>query len=156
MVISNFLLTNSEIVLIDRYQGHAFITQQVYDELVAGIARGYNKLTAIDSLLNKNIFMLITLSETSRALYRELLTVLGPGEASCIASAILKNGVVISDDRAARNICNAKGVHYTGTIGILKATIVDKQLSLEKAEDILYRMKLAGYYSPILQLKDIL
>ena len=54
---------------------------------------------------------------------RELLRILAPGEASCIAQAKARGGVVITDDRAARQCCHERGVVFTGTIGILTISL---------------------------------
>ena len=41
---------------------------------------------------------------------------------ACIAwRSVPPRGLVVTDDRAARNCCSERGVDFTGTIGILKA-----------------------------------
>lgn len=66
------------------------------------------------------------------------------------------NGVVVTDDQAARNQCKRINIPVTGTIGILKACALNTLVTIEEADDILRKMMLAGFYSPVKSMKDII
>jgi predicted nucleic acid-binding protein len=141
-------------ILEKRYRKCGFITWQVYDEVSAGIAE-FPKLKHIDKLIKDKTSKLVALSLSQRQEFRELIGHLGKGEASCIAFAKEQNATVVTDDRAARKQCSLMKVSFTGTVGILKASLLDDQLSLSRADEILYTMIEAGFYSPIRSLVDI-
>jgi predicted nucleic acid-binding protein len=46
-------------------------------------------------------------------------------------------------------------IPVTGTVGILKASVLDGQIPLARADDILQKMIAAGFYSPIRNIADI-
>ena len=81
---------------------------------------------------------------------------LGKGEASCIAYAKERDVIVVTDDRSARKHCSQMKIPMTGTIGILKASVLDGHLKLDQADNILSKMTDAGYYSPLRSLADII
>ncbi|MBW1803887.1 MAG: hypothetical protein JRJ85_24540 [Deltaproteobacteria bacterium] len=81
---------------------------------------------------------------------------LGKGEASCIAVAREQKAVVATDDRTARKQCSLMKVRFTGTIGILKATLLKGQVTREQADNILLKMIQAGFYSPVRSIADII
>ncbi|MBL7115245.1 MAG: hypothetical protein ISS35_05715 [Kiritimatiellae bacterium] len=93
-------------------------------------------------------------STAERQIYRELLRILAPGEASCIAYAKTYAAVVVTDDRAARQCCTERDIPFTGTIAILKASCIDATVSQEEANVILLSMIDAGYYSPVQNISD--
>lgn len=130
------------------------ITSQVYDEISAGILEN-TKLKQIDLLISKGVFELCSLSNRERPLYLELIGHLGKGEASCIAFAKKRSAIVVTDDRAARNKCSQMGVLYTGTIGILKASMLDGLIDNTLADEILAKMVELGFYSPVRSINDI-
>ncbi len=102
------------------------------------------------------IFSSISLSKSEHSIFRELIGNLGRGEASCIAAAKIRSLIVVTDDRAARNVCVQKNIPLTGTIGILKAAVVDGQVTLSQANEIHQKMVDSGFYSPIKNLADVI
>ena len=154
VVLSNFLLAEALFILEKRYRKCGFITWQVYDEVSAGIAE-FPKLKLIDKLIQDKTFELVALSLSQRKDFQELIGHLGKGEASCIAFAKKQNATVVTDDRAARKQCAFMKIPFTGTVGILKASLLDDHLSLSRADEILHKMIEAGFYSPIRSLADI-
>jgi predicted nucleic acid-binding protein len=154
VVLSNFFLSEALFILEKRYRKCGFITWQVYDEVSAGIAE-FPKLKLIDKLIKDKTFKLVALSLLQRQEFRKLIGHLGKGEASCIAFAKEQNATVVTDDRAARKQCSLMKISFTGTVGILKASLLDGHLSLSLADEILYTMIEAGFYSPIRSLADI-
>jgi len=47
-------------------------------------------------------------------------------------------------------------IPMTGTIGILKASVLDEHLKLDQADNILSKMTDAGFYSPLRSIADII
>jgi predicted nucleic acid-binding protein len=151
VTLSNFALAGRFDVLIMRYGERLLLTLEVLDELAEGVIAGYGPLREIEKAVEDGRIKRAeaSMSSSARQTYRELLRVLGPGEASCIAHASGCKGVVVSDDRAARLCCTEKGIAVTGTIGILKACCIDGSITEKEADGILHAMIAAGFYSPI-------
>jgi len=152
--LSNFLLSESVFILEKRYRKHAIITAQVYDEISAGVSE-YPKLKQVDDLINKRVFRLCTLSSKKRKTYLELIGHLGRGEASCIAIAKEQSAIVVTDDRTARRQCSQMDILFTGTVGILKASLLEGDLDRDKADEILQKMIKFGFYSPVRSIGDV-
>ena len=155
VALSNFLLSDSIFILENRYRRRGLITRQIYDEISAGMAE-YSKLKQIDQLVDDEIFKQVSLSRKEHKHFRELIVHLGKGEASCIAYAKERNVIVVTDDRSARKHCSQMKIPVTGTIGILKASVLDGHLKLDQADKVLSKMTDAGYYSPLRSLADII
>ena len=152
--LSNFLLSDSMLILNRRYRRCGVITGEVYDELSAGFA-DYPILKQVDKLIDDKVFGLVFLSRQEHGHFQDLIGHLGKGEASCIAFAKEHKAIVVTDDRTARNQCSLMKIPVTGTIGILKAAVIDGQIPLGRADDILQKMIAAGFYSPIRNIVDI-
>lgn len=158
VTISNFALAGRLDLLAARYGRRAQITQEILDEITDGVVAGYHALAEVENMLENATFgnaEPLSLSD-ERNTYRELLRVLAPGEASCIACAKTRGGVVVTDDRTARECCAERGVKFTGTIGILKACCGDGTLAEEDADAVLQAMIDAGYHSPVKRISDLL
>jgi predicted nucleic acid-binding protein len=155
VALSNFLLSDSIFILEARYRGRCLITWKIYDEISLGIVE-YPKLNQIDWLVDTETIKLVSLSRQEHDLFRQLSSHLGKGEASCIACAKDRNAVVVTDDRTARKQCSQMNVPLTGTIGILKASVLDGHLTLDQADKVLSKMIEAGFYSPIRSMADII
>ena len=155
VTLSNFLLSDSTFILEIRYPKRGLITCEIYDELPAGMGE-YPILKHIDRLVDDENFKQVSLSRQEHKHFRELIVHLGKGEASCIAYAKERNVIVVTDDRSARRQCSQMKVPVTGTIGILKASVLDGQLELDQADKILAKMTDAGFYSPLRSIADII
>jgi predicted nucleic acid-binding protein len=153
--LANFLLADAAKVLVLRYSGRAFITEQVFDELTSGM-RLRPRLKDIENLIGRKHFGLIAMTTSERALYSNLINNLGKGEASCIAAGSARGLTIVTDDRAARSHCAEAGLKVTGTVGILKAACLDKQLQPSEADRILREMIDNGFYSPAGRISDLL
>ncbi len=154
VVLSNFLLSDSVFILEQRYKKCGIVTWEVFDELSAGFSE-FPKLRFAQKILSNKTFALLSLSTTEHGHFLGLINHLGKGEASCIALAREQNAVVMTDDRAARSQCSQMKIPFSGTIGILKASYLDKQIDLEEADSILHRMVNQGFYSPVRSISDI-
>lgn len=155
VALSNFLLSDSVFILEKRYSKCSVITWQVYDEISAGMSE-YPLLRQVDKLIEEKVFDLETLSRAAHKHFLELIGQLGKGEASCIAFAKEKSATVVTDDRTARMRCSLVKIPVTGTVGILKASLLDGQISLTQANEHLLKMIEAGFYSPIRNIADII
>ena len=153
--LSNFLFSKSESLLKIRYHRRGFITGEVYDEICSGFVK-YPALRRIETLLGKKTIMLAPLSDQARQLYPNLIIHLGRGEASCIAAAEVLKGIVVTDDRLARQQCRHSHIPFTGTIGILKACVMDGVINLNQADIYLGRMIKKGFYSPVRSISEII
>ncbi|MFC1886394.1 hypothetical protein ACFLZM_04995 [Thermodesulfobacteriota bacterium] len=153
--ICNFLLSDSCFILENRYKGRAIISSQVYDEIAAGILH-HPTLNKINDLISKRIFEIYTLSEEERELYVKMSDHLCKGEASSIAAAKIQSYIVVTDDRAARKQCVKMNVLKTGSVGILKADVLEGRITLKQADVILNKMITAGFYSPVRRISDIM
>ncbi len=150
VTLSNFVLSGCLDLLIARYGRRANITPQVLDEIADGIVAGYSGLREVETAVTSGRLSGVErFSPEERDTYRELLQTLSPGEASCITFAQTRGGIVATDDRAARSCCFDRGVVFTGTVGILKACVLDGTLSPRGADDVLRAMTAAGYHSPV-------
>lgn len=158
VILSNFAFANGGIeFLVNRYKKRGIITFHVLQEIVKATYAELKHLEKIEKeLLITGAFQKISLSEKEQHHHMMLLKNLGEGEASCIAAAHERKGIVVTDDRAARNCCQDKSIPVSGTIGILKAACLDSVLEPEKANQMLKQMISFGFYSPIHKITDIL
>jgi len=155
VVLSNFILSGAASIIEKRYGNCGIITWEVYDELSAGFAE-YAALKHIDEMIDNKTLRLITLTKKAHEVYLGLIGHLGKGEASCIAAAKIQSDIVVTDDRAARKMCRQLKIPVTGTIGILKASVLSDQISLAIADKHLSKMIKSGFYSPVLKISDII
>ena len=153
--LGNFLLADAADLLVRRYRGRMRATSQVLDELIAG-SRTRPALRAVDSLVAKRAMAQVDLGVREHGQYAALIAGLGRGEASCIAVARSRRWTVVTDDRAARAHCEQLKLAYTGTIGILRAACLDRQLQPADADRMLALMVAAGYYSPVSRISLLL
>jgi predicted nucleic acid-binding protein len=158
VVLSNFALVEGGVdFLKKRYRNRGAVTLQVLEELAKASFAGWQRFEQLEmKLFVKDGFQKIFLTEEEQLLYLALLKNLGAGEASCIASAFHRKGVVVTDDRVARNFCKERSVAVSGTVGILKAACLDNVLGLDHADQMLSQMISHGFYSPIRKIIDIL
>lgn len=157
VVLSNFaFVSNGLTFLKSRYGKRGHITLQVAEEIAKTVYSGFNHLEEISSRLYMQggfTRTILTLSEHDT--YLLLLRNLGAGEASCIAAAEQRDGIVVTDDRMARNMCKERNIPVTGTIGILKGACLDQVLDLDEADGMLKKMIEFGFYSPVQRISDI-
>ncbi|MEX2048496.1 MAG: hypothetical protein WEB90_02860 [Gemmatimonadota bacterium] len=157
VTLSNFALASRTDLLTERYGTRACVTAEVLGEVTEGVAVGYPPLRAIIDAVEKGAFAASGgLTAEEREVFATLLRVLSPGEASCIACAKLRSGIVVTDDRTARSCCREHDVAFTGTIGNLKACCVDGTLSPDEADATLGTMIEAGFFSPVARISDLL
>lgn len=154
--LSNFAFGSLLALLTERYGSRAMLTGEVLDEIAAGVAAGHATLRLAEEHVREGKFTQVALDWQERQVYGELLRHLGSGEASCLAAAYRRGGVVVTGDRAARVSCAERRVPFTGTIGILKASCLDGQITVAAADEALSEMVRRGFYAPVSRIRDIL
>lgn len=92
---------------------------------------------------------------TESAMAADLERQLDPGEAECLAVALLRGFRFLSDDFAARRLAEAKGVIVSGTIGILLKGIAAGVMTLSAADRLLAEMINHGYRAPVRSLREL-
>lgn len=147
--LANFALAGKMRLLVERYGQCAILTSEVLSEVENGISKGLEKLESIETLAAGRHLTLTQLTSSERQSKISLLRNLGSGEASCIACAIHRGGVVVTDDRAARAACKDFDIPVTGTIGIMLALVRAEKLSVNDADTVLLEMIRQGFYSPV-------
>jgi len=155
-VLSNFALTGSFSIIRTLYPGTAAVTDFVNAEIMKGLQLRHAKLIEIKSAIQQGLIKEIFLvSPKEKALFENLSTSLGCGEASSIAAAKERNLIFASDDKVARREAVRLGVKLTGKLGILKKAVTAKIISTKEADAILNKMTATGFYSPIKSIKEI-
>ena len=149
-VLSNFSLVGRTELIQQALGETAASTQQVMLEFQAGMELG--RLPETDL----NWLELLALSSTEQPLYEQLLDRLNAGEASCLAIAVQRNAIVLTDDQDARKLAAQMQVATSGTLGILLRMIKIGHLTLEEANSLLSQMVAHGYRSPVETLGNLL
>lgn len=153
--ISNFAISNSLHILDKIYCGRAFVSSEVYDEILDGISCGHEDLASFPDLLKSRAFAVLPLQGIEYESYKLHLNHLGRGESSSIAIAKHRKMILVSDDKDARNIARESKITLTGTIGILKASTMDNLISIQEADTVLGKMIESGFYSPVNSISQI-
>jgi predicted nucleic acid-binding protein len=148
-VISNFAKTGFLDLMKAILGDEGVTTVQVLDEFDVGVQRGRYPNLEIP-------LKVLELTEEERELYNLLNQSLGKGEASCIAVAKFRNGILLSDDYDARKKARLLGVKVSGTIGVLVLGVRRGIIKLEDANSILNEMIKKGFYSPIKRLEEVM
>ncbi|HZF08472.1 MAG TPA: DUF3368 domain-containing protein [Thermoanaerobaculia bacterium] len=121
----------------------------VWNELEIGVRRGM--VPACDWSWLK-IFDL-TGEEGARA--DEIGRGLGAGEAACLAAAVSRGFLLLSDDWEARALGRSLGLEISGSLGVLDRLVEKKVLGLEEADALLAEMVRRGFRSPYRSLREI-
>ena len=80
---------------------------------------------------------------------------LGRGEAACLAVAVARGVVVLTDDRDARAAAGFLEVQVSGTLGVLLHLVDMGAMSVTEADGLLMEMIRAGYRSPVASLTQL-
>lgn len=149
-VLTNFALVNRAHWVIDLLGDDAWTTTAVLAEYEAGVASGALPAAAWPALV------VVTLTSEEAALAHNLPQRLGWGERSCLAVALLRQGILASDDRRARRVAQQQGAPTTGTIGLLVIGVQYQRWSLAEANAALAQMIALGFRSPVTMLDDLI
>jgi predicted nucleic acid-binding protein len=138
-----------------RYAGRALWALEVRDEIARGVTRYPSLGQILDaSWLGPPIRM--TDPQVLAEIERLRWALGGPenkpdrhrGEAATIVLARRELAIAVLDDRDARSVAHALGVKFTGTIGILKASVGDRLIGLAEAWDLVQDMGRLGIRLP--------
>lgn len=97
----------------------------------------------------------VELTEAEQALATLLLANISIGEAECMAVAVKRSGIVVTDDRGARKQAMKYNVGMSGTLGVLKKLIDEGHLTASQADEHLAEMIAKGYYSPVTRFSQL-
>ncbi len=121
----------------------------VWSELDLGVRRGL--VPACDWSWLK----ILNLSEGEQTQMDQFDRALDPGEAACIAIAVSRGCLMLSDDREARAFGRSLGLEVSGSLGVLNNLVLKQILSLEEADTLLVEMVRRGFRSPYRSLREI-
>lgn len=159
-VLSNLVVVGALQLARSRYEGDAGTTVEVIAELREGLKAGYGHLrSALEQIESVEpsgwIAVMSPRSPEEHRLRLEFDRSLGAGEASCLALAVSRRLVLVTDDLAARRLAEERGVRLTGTLGILIALVREDVLTLDQANGMLATMIEQRYRSPVDRLDDL-
>ena len=160
-VLSNLEAVGHLDLLEERYREVAHTTVEVSDELRSGLQAGYGYLEeALQQIRNIDpdgwLRIVAPESPAEHQLRSEFDLLLDSGEASCLALAISRGMVLVTDDLAARQLARERSVPLSGTVGILLALVRDGSLVLPEANAILTEMIERRYRSPVDRLDELI
>ncbi len=148
-LLSNFAHASRPALLELILQNRGVTTKRVMAELVHGETQG---------LVPHFDWHWLEVAETSAeeaALAEEFERIVHRTEAECLAIAIVREGVFLSDDFAARRLAASQGVRISGTLGVLRALVEQGVLAVDEADALLDRMRAQGYRSPVRSLHEL-
>ncbi len=149
-ILTNFALVNRVDLVYQLWPGAAFTTLAVHHEYQAAVEQ---------ELLPEKCWADLPVAELSEAesqLAENLPKQLDLGERICLAVAITRKGLLVSDDLKARRVAASFNVPTTGTIGILVACVQLGLLTKDAGNDLLRQMITSGYHSPFENLDVLL
>ncbi|MCB9432781.1 MAG: DUF3368 domain-containing protein [Ardenticatenaceae bacterium] len=149
-VLSNFALVKRLPLLVQVFGKHLATTPYVVQEYEDGVRRGRVPPISFDWIA------VLPLTRDELTQMTHLQQQVDAGEASCLAVALGRQGIVLSDDRNARQVAGQIGVAISGTLGVLVRLIKVGVLSLEEANRLLAQMIVYGYRSPVETLEQLI
>ena len=156
VLLDNTVLTNlalvgrADLVVMHLWPKRACTTPSVLDEYVAGTASGGLPVHAWAEL------SVIALTDDEHAFAAGLSARLGIGERTCLAVAVHRQGLVVSDDLDARRTAQRYDIPTTGTVGILTRCMQRGYLARDQANHLLAEMIALGVRSPVTDLSALL
>jgi predicted nucleic acid-binding protein len=152
VVLSNFAASASIDWLCSRFSTPRTV-DAVERELRRGQAEGYTFVERAIDALGADLIVV----ETDEATVERFSECVDTGEAEAIAAATHLNGIVATDDRAARELARESEISFTGSVGILANGVHRGELDVETADRWLSEwIRVTGYYSPIKTVEELL
>ena len=150
-VLSNFALIDSLDLLQKASKTELCTTQYVTDEFNQGVEIGRLPQSDLG-------WILLCCFETpeEKRLFLRINLYLGRGEAACLSIAIARGYKLLTDDWDAREWGLREGVSISGSIGVLVDLIRNNSISIKEGNELLLRLIKKGYYSPIVQLDELI
>jgi predicted nucleic acid-binding protein len=160
VIVNNTTLSNlasvNSLELLKVIFERVYLTPEVYKEVENGIYLGRRYLECVELTIGAKDWLLMTDLDLSEIkLYGLLKGKVDTGEASCLAIAMVRKWLFITDDRRARRIAESHNVGLSGTIGVLKLAVSQKLISKDEGNLLLWTMIQNGYYSPVSELDEI-
>lgn len=155
-VISNFSSSHSIDWLLE-FLDQPIVTQAVRDELEQGVDEGYSFLgVALDALHEKATVEERDIGEGLEP-FRDIRNRLNAGETTSLQAAFDRDGMLATDDLAARTLASDMGLPVTGSIGLLLRGIEQGTLDAETADHWLDLWRTErGYYAPVTRVSELL
>ena len=123
-------------------------TAEVYEEVyVKGVGKSTIEAAALKELFDGGLIEVVS----RRKRPRKAKTLTGesgvhPGEESVLSLALETSATAIIDDRRARQVAHALGIHLSGTPGVIIELVRRRVISKPEARDALERMVDEGWY----------
>ena len=152
VVLSNFAASESIDWLCSRFR-EPCTTAAVARELRRGRTEGYTFVgRAIDALGTR-----IAVVEADEAAAERFSEHVDAGEAEALAAAVQLDGIVPTDDMAARGLARESDISFTGSVGIIADGVRRGELDVETADRWLSAwVQVAGYHSPTETVTELL
>jgi predicted nucleic acid-binding protein len=149
-VLTNFALVDRSDLVLDLWGADSVTTSAVMTEYQAGVTSRGLPTHIWDSLIQ------LTPNSVEKDFAEHLSSKLGSGERTCLAIAVHRQGMLVSDDAEARREAQRFGLPLTGSIGILVLNVRQGRLTQAEGNVLLEEMIALGYHSPIATLDDLL
>lgn len=149
-VLTNFALVGQVHLVMRLWPEVVCTTSHASNEYGAAVSSGLAPAEAWADL------SVVALTEEEEVFAARLSTRLGAGERTCLAIAIHRHGLLVSDDLDARHAAQELGIPKTGTVGILILCVRRGYLSRKEANALLTEMIGLGYRSPVDSLDPLL
>jgi predicted nucleic acid-binding protein len=149
-VLTNFALVGQAELVIRLWPEAVCTTPHARDEYGVAVSGGLAPAEAWSDL------PVVTLTEEEESFAAGLSAKLGAGERSCLAVAMVRGGLLASDDLDARRAAQDLGIPRTGTVGILVLCVRRGYLSGDGANAVLREMRSLGYRSPVESLDPLI
>lgn len=154
-VLSNFASSgtvNQLVVIIDR----PVTVPAVREKLTRGRGREHEFLEDALEHLEDDIDV-VEVQSSGDGTASEIQDRLDAGEADALISAINEEGILATDDLAARRLASSHGISVTGSVGILVLGIRRDVIDVHSANEWLTTWKeTRGYFSPVDRVEEIL
>jgi len=150
-VLSNFA-SIGQLAVLRHIFGSVYLPAEVLAEIEDAQREGYAFFADIEQHIfpftQDGWLHLVSLTETELRLAATLSAGLHRGERSCIAIALQRNWLMLTDDRAARAEARLRQARFSGSIGCLVLAVERGLVPLAQANGWLEAMIAQGYYAP--------
>lgn len=159
-VVSNFAGVH-RLEMLQRLLGKLFITTEVYQEIRRGLDEGYTFYRAVMEVLEASGdtgWLRLTSLDGERELsfFASAPAALHAGEAASLAVAQHRGWLFLTDDKAARAVARKRQARVSGTVGCLLLGVERGIWSAAQGNKVLRSIIESGFYSPVLDLDDLL
>lgn len=130
-------------------------TPAIQDEIAAGVT-SYSYLENAQNAVADTI-PVVTLDEPTTVLAEQFANRLDPGESEALALAESKDGLIVTDDGAARTLAREREIRFTGTIGVF-IELIDTAIITESTADTWLKQLIdeTAFRSPSADIADFL